>query len=129
MSIIKNIISARRYRQKESVTPEEFLEAMKRDFGRALDPESQLFFRHHSIAVNIVNKILAGRLIKSGDEKKDELVIRAIISEMTEYTPNAISLNPNSRNLIAALVEEFSKTYKDAGNIIGQALVAFLRLK
>lgn len=129
MNIIKKIISAQRYRQKESVTPEEFLDAMKHDFGRALDAESQLFFRHHSMTVNLINKILAGHLKISGDEKKDELVIQAIMAEMTEYMPNVSGLSPNSRNSIADVVEEFSKTYKDAGNIIGQALVTFLRLK
>lgn len=129
MGFIKDIISARRYRQKESVTPDEFLEAMKRDFGRTLDPESVFFFRHHPITVNFVNKILAGRLKQSGDEQKDGLVIQAIVAEMTEYTPNAGTPNLNSQNIIADLVEEFSKTYKDAGHIIGQALIVFLGLK
>jgi len=129
MNIIKKIISAQRYRQKEAVTPEEFLDAMKHDFGRILDPESQLFFRHHSITVNLINRMLAGRLKKSDDEKKDAIVIQAIMAEMTEYIPNASGLSAKSQNSIANVVEEFSKTYKDAGSIIGQALVAFLRLK
>ena len=129
MGFIKDLISARRYRQKESVTPDEFLEAMNQDFARPLDPESALFFRHHPITVNLVNKILAGRLQQSGDEQRDSLVIQAILAEITEYTHTAGALNLNSQSIIADLVEEFSKTYKDAGNIIGQALVVFLRLK
>ena len=129
MGFIKDFISARRYRQKESVTPDEFLEAMEKDFARPLDPESAFFFRHHPVTVNLVNKILAGRLHQSGNEQRDALVLQAIVTEMTEYTHTAGALNVNSQSRIADLIEEFSKTYKDAGNIIGQALVVFLRLK
>ena len=129
MNIIKKIIGAQRYRQKEAVSPEEFLDAMTADFGRALDTESQLFFRHHSITVNLINKIFSGRLKKSGDQTKDEFVVQAIMTEMSEYIPNASAFISNSRNSMADVVQEFSKTYKDAGNIIGQALVTFLKLK
>lgn len=51
------------------------------------------------------------------------------MAEITGYTSTAGDINPDSRNIMADLLEEFSKTYKDAGNIIGQALVVFLKLK
>lgn len=129
MGFLKDIITARRYRQEESVTPDKFLAAIERDVGRDLDPESAFFFRHHPITVNLVNKILVGQLKQSGDEKKDGLVIQALVAEMTEYTPTAAALSFDSPTIIADLVEEFSKSYKDAGNIIGQAFAVFWKLK
>ena len=48
---------------------------------------------------------------------------------MAEYTPGAGTGLSNSTTPMADLVEEFSKTYKDAGNIVGQALAVFLKLK
>jgi len=129
MGFIKDIINARRYRSKESVTPDEFLKAMESDFGRALDSESQFFFRHHPISANLVNEILSGRLKSSNDEKKNNLVFDAITMDMIEYTPTFNGFDQNPHKIVADLVEEFSKIYNDAGNIIGQALITFLRLK
>lgn len=129
MGYIKKLIRARRYRSKESVTPDEFIKALEADLGRSLDPESQLFFRYHPISVNLVNKILSGQLKSSNDEEKNNLVLKAITMDMMEYTPTFKNLDINPNTIIADLVEEFSKIYNDAGNIIGQTLITFLRLK
>jgi hypothetical protein len=88
------------------------------------------FFRQHAITVNLVNQMLAGRLKQSGDEKKDNLVIQAIFTELEVYSPN-FNLDPSKHkiNIMGDLLAEFSKTYKDAGNIIGQALIVFWGLK
>lgn len=129
MGFLRDVIHAWQYRKKDSVTSQDFLEAMRRDFGRELDSESVFFFRHHAITVNLVNRILAGKLKASGDEKKDGLVIQALIAEISEYTPTAANISLESPTLIADLIEEFSKTYKDAANIVGQALAVFLELK
>ena len=130
MGFFGNIIRARRYRQKESVTPDEFLAAMECDFGRKIDEESAFFFRHHSITVNLVNRILGGWLKQSGDDEKDGLVLQVLLSDMAEYTPGGTgTLLSDSSSPMADLVEEFSKKYKDAGNIIHQALVVFLKPK
>ena len=129
MKFLKDAIRAWQHRRTNAVTPEEFLKAIQDDFGRELDPESVFFFRHHIITVNLVHRILSGRLKQSGDDKKDGLVIQALVGEMTEYTPSASNLPLRSPTIIADCVEEFSKSYKDAGNIIGQALAVFLKLK
>ena len=129
MGLLGDIMRARRYHRKESVTSDEFIEAMQLDLGHKIDAASAFFFRHHSITVNLVNRILGGRIKQSGDEKRDGLVLQALLTEMAEYTPGAGTGLSNSTTPMADLVEEFSKTYKDAGNIVGQALAVFLKLK
>ena len=57
--------------------------------------------------------------------KTDDLVLQAIIAEIADYTPNLHSLNMNSSHLVADLFEEFSKTYKDAGSVIGKTMSIF----
>jgi hypothetical protein len=60
---------------------------------------------------------------------RDGLVVQALLAEMAEYTPSAAGLSLDSQTIIADVLEDFSKVYPDAGNIIGQALVVFLKLQ
>ncbi|MCJ7602962.1 MAG: hypothetical protein MUO63_15875 [Desulfobulbaceae bacterium] len=128
MGFFKDIISNLKYRRKKFVTPVEFLEATQISLERKLDPESTLFFRHHPNTVNLVHNILQGRLKQSDDKKKNGLVIQALITDITEYTPSIVEPHVNSPEDIAEIIEEFAKSYKDAGEILGKAFVLFFEL-
>jgi hypothetical protein len=127
MGFLKDIFIARRYRKKETVTPDEFLEGLRCHYGKNIDTNSSFFFRHHPLAVDIVHKIITGRLKKTNNNTKDDVIIKALLLSMLEYTPKAASLDINSQNIISDVVAEFSKDYEQAGNIIGQALITFLK--
>ena len=129
MGLIADILSAWKYRKKEYVSTDEFITALERDFHRKLDPESVLFFRNHSMSVNLLNRILSGKLKQTGDSERDGLVVKALIAEMVEYLPPAGDIDMESDTIMSDIVEEFSRTYKDAGNVIGQAFVLFYGLK
>ena len=108
------------------VEPDDFIEALESDFGRELDAESTLFFRHHPISVNLAHQILTGRL-KSDGSDRDALVIQGFTLDMQGYAPGLHPTTVKRESALADLVETFARTFPDAGNVIGQALAVFVK--
>ncbi len=128
---IKKALDVGAHRRKDFVTAEEFIDYLESDFGRKIDEESRLFFRHHIASVNLLNKILTGRLGKQ-EKEKGSLVLKTLLAEALDYTLNIESLFiPGSNELkpdnnMASILGAFTKTYPDAGNIMTQAICVFL---
>lgn len=80
-----------------------------------------------------MNKILTDRLRTQGGER-DSVVLKTLLFEALEYTFDITSLyTPDGNELkpdndIASILEVFTKTYPDAGNIMTQAICVFLGL-
>lgn len=133
VGFFKSIANAQKYKRKQVVTPDEFLDAMERDFDRELDVNSTFFFRHHPVSVNLLHRILTGRIRVKGTDA-DPLLITAFMSDMTESCVGVSEedwekINKSDRisDGLAATLEAFSKSYPDAGNIIAQAVNAYFK--
>ena len=134
MDFLKSVINAQRYKRKQSVTSDEFIEAMEADFDRPLDANSTFFFRHHPVTINLLHRVLTGQANSKGTEA-DPLIVTALMLDMTEYlteiTEGELEKINGSDSIAArfgATLEAFSKTYPDAGNIINQGINAYFQV-
>lgn len=94
---------------------------MESDFGRRLDPESVIFFRHHPVTVGIVYGIFKKGLRHGEDYDMDYTVIGGLTVDLSTYP---LKSRPASNNL-SDILPAFCETYQDAGNIVSQAVMRF----
>jgi hypothetical protein len=121
--------AAREYRRMTHATPAEFIAALEADFARELDATSALFFRHHPATVDLVHQMLQGALREDQiDDERQALVLQMLLLDMIGYAASEVArLAPEDRTRLSSVLPAFSKTYPDAGHVIGQALAAYLR--
>lgn len=127
MKLLPGFLRRWAYRRRPEVSPEQFVVHLEDEFGRALDPGSRAFFRDHPVSTGIVHEILAGRLHADGSEH-DQRVVTTLLNDMAFATPD---LDPEvfaSRTPLSDVLEAFAVASPDAGSVIGQAAVRFLRL-
>lgn len=126
--MFSKVINAWRYRRKTHVTPAEFIAALEADLGRELDTNSAFFFRQHAATVDLVNQMLQGSLREDRiDGERHALVMQMMLLEISSCVPEVATLAAEGRLRLSPALSALSKTYPDAGNVIGQALVAYLR--
>lgn len=121
--MLRQLLSAWRYRRRKHVTPEQFLRAWEADLGRHLDPLSATFIRHHPVTVNLANNMLQGRLRYGVDPEADSLVYRALSLDLLGYA----DLKPSENTPLSALLESFIVNCPDAGRILDTALVQYMK--
>ena len=129
LNIIQKAIRRYKYQSKEHVTPDEFIMFIEEvEYETNLDPESLLFFRHHPATVNLIHKIVI-KNFRAEDEKTRNLVMSAFMADMQDYTLG-LGWRPIDESApFADILSMFSKTYRDAGRLIGHAALLFLGLE
>jgi hypothetical protein len=128
LNVIQKAIRRYKYRSKEHVTPDDFIMFIEEvEYETNLDPEALLFFRHHPATVNLIHRIEFNNL-RATDEKTRNLVMSAFMADMLDYTLG-LGWRPIDESApFSDILSMFSKTYRDAGRLIGHAALVFLGL-
>lgn len=125
MEFLKKMISAFLFRRKKHITPDEFLASVESDFGRELDPESTFFFLHHPVTVNLVFQIMNGK-IGFKNPNRNRIIMQSLMLEMDgSIFKHEYELRPDTP--ISDILQNFTKEYKDAGNIVGQSILRIMK--
>jgi len=126
MKLLREIKYSRNHEKKDFIPADEFIEALESDFGRELDKKSKFFYRHHEMSVQLLNKILTGKL-KSGDAEQDNLILQTLLVEAMEYAEDFDPDGISEEKVFEKVLIQFSKSYPDAGNILSQAIAAYFK--
>jgi len=130
MKFLLDAIRAWKFYRKKHVTPDEFISVIEEKVWKhKIDENSAAWLRDYPLVVDILHKMVCGRLVTGDDYERDRKIWFALIDSMLMHTPSLSKdvLNQESDDKVFKdILADFSDTHPDAAMIIIRGVNAFV---